>query len=178
MIRLICWLVAYDEWFAGRVETLLKWLEEWLSISQKYAERGMIALYLALMELQPSVKGTIWLRAGGAILMSYVLWWMHRRPLTNRGTTKRYPFAAVSRVLIQAFLLLVAADFFAFYFFALPHRPSVIGTGTAQIVYLVFIYMTDIASNGDRGRRRKLAWAELKKLFGTEWIPKPLPVPQ
>ena len=177
-MRLICWLVAYDEWFAGRVEALLKWLEEWLSISQKYAERGMIILYLALMELQPSVKGTIWLRAGIVILMFCVLWWLHRRPFANRGTTKRYPFAAVSRVLIQAFLLLVAADFFVFYFFALPHSPSLIGTGAAQIVYLVFIYMTDIASNGERGRRRRLAWEELKKLFGTEWIPKPLPVPQ
>ena len=81
-------------------------------------------------------------------------------------------FRAV-RAVLGLFLIFLAGDFYGMP----PHRFVDFTCGTAQLVYLVFFYMTDIASNGERGRKRKLALAELKKLFGAEWIPKPVTVP-
>lgn len=168
-------LIAYDAWFAGRVETLLVWLEEWLSISQKVAERGMIALYLVLIQVPP-VRASWFLgfRIAFGMWVAFVMGWQHRRPAAMRGSAKHYPSMGASRAVMQIVLLWLAGVLFL----APPHRVYDIAVGAAQIVYLVFFYMTDIASNGERGRRRKLALAELKKLFGTEWLPKPLPVPQ
>ncbi len=40
-------LVAYDAWCVDKVEAFLLWIEEWLSISQKEAEKSIIALYLS-----------------------------------------------------------------------------------------------------------------------------------
>lgn len=53
------WLIDYDAWFFHRVEGLLKWLDEWLSISQKYAERGR-RRKAALAELK-KMFGTEWI---------------------------------------------------------------------------------------------------------------------
>jgi hypothetical protein len=66
----------------------------------------------------------------------------------------------------------------SFLFFAPPHRITDRCTAIAQIVYLVFFYAADIRSDGTPGRRRKLALAELKKLFGAAWIPKPALEPE
>ena len=79
---------------------------------------------------------------------------------------------AAYRIILQ-----ICLGFFAIVA-VVPPPPSASNIAVAQIVYVVFIYMTDITSNGERGRRRKLSWAKIKELFGTVWIPKPLLTPQ
>ena len=167
-------LIAYDAWCIGRVEALLLWLEEWLSISQKQVERGLIVLYMLLIMVPSSwALGIVIVRIFVAISVGMMMWWLHRQPAAYREMGKRNALMAVARVIIQAFLGFLAAILFILP----PHRLIDYATGAAQVVYLVFYYMTDIHSGGERGRRRKLAWAELKKLFGTEWIPRPAPGP-
>lgn len=169
------WLIAYDAWFEGRVEALLVWLEEWLSISQERVEQGIIVLYLALLIAAGGrTLKLLPLRIGSYIMMLVIMIWLHRKPAASRGATKRYSDLCLIRVLVQIFLL----SFAGIFFFAPPHRVEDIENGLAQIIYLVFFYMIDIGSTGKLGRRRKLALAELKKLFGAAWIPKPLLAPR
>jgi hypothetical protein len=168
-------LIDYDAWFFHRVEGLLKWLDEWLSISQKYAERGMIALYLVLT--LPPAKWTLSLvlvKIICALSLGTLMWMLHKRPAAVRKYTQRSRFEAVNRIILQGVfgVILVAV------LFAPPHQWTDVPTALAQVVYVVFFYATDITSDGERGRRRKAALAELKKMFGTEWIPKPLLVPR
>jgi hypothetical protein len=169
------WLIDYDAWFFHRVEGLLKWLDEWLSISQKYAERGMIALYLVLT--LPPAKWTLSLvlvKIICALSIGTLMWMLHKRPAVVRKYTQRSRFEAVNRIILQGVFGVMAAAVL----FALPHQWTDVPTALAQVVYVVFFYATDITSDGERGRRRKAALAELKKMFGTEWIPKPLLVPR
>lgn len=174
-LRILYWLIVYDMWCEDRVKALLLWLEEWFSISQKRVEEGMIVLYLALemagARWTLSMLGiniATWLFAGGTMI------WLHRKPDARRGGAKCYLELRLLRISFQVIVFFLAGILF----FLPPHRASDIGLGVAQIVYLVFFYMTDISSNGTPGRRRKLALAELKKLFGAAWIPKPALEPQ
>lgn len=175
MQRIVYWLIVYDMWCEGRVKALLTWLQEWFSISQKHIEEGMIVLYMGL--LMPSWKWKLpWLCVNIfiALFVGSTMIWLHRKPETSRGTAKYYPELRVLRVMFQAICLLLCSVFLL----APPHRITDRYCAIAQIVYLVFFYMTDINSNGKPGRRRKLALAELKKLFGAAWIPKPALEPE
>ena len=174
MSNVIKALIDGDAWFADRVEALLKWLEEWLSISQKWAERATLALYAVLIavpnELSPYGIG---FKVTFAFLLVSINWHLHRRPESIRSSLGRNSIYRAARVLMGLFLIFLAGILYGMP----PHRFTDYTCGTAQLVYLVFLYMTDIASKGERGRKRKLALKELKKLFGTEWIPKPVTVP-
>jgi hypothetical protein len=169
------WLIDYDAWFFHSVEGLLKWLDEWLSISQKYAERGMIALYIVLTVIPPKwTLSVVLVKIAAAFCISPLMWLMHIRPAAIRRYTQGSRFQAVNRLILQGVFGVMAAAVL----FALPHQWTDVPTAVAQVVYVVFFYATDITSEGERGRRRKAALAELKKMFGTEWIPKPLLEPR
>lgn len=174
MSNVIKALIDGDAWFADRVEALLKWLEEWLSISQKWAERATLALYVVLIIVPEKLDlYEIGAKVFLAFWLAFINWHLHRRPESMRNSTQRNPMYRAVRAVLGLFLIFLAAALYG-----MPRHLLVDFTsGTAQLVYLVFFYMTDITSNGERGRKRKLALAELKKLFGTEWIPKPVTVP-
>jgi len=165
--------VVYDRWCEDRVAGFLLFLEEWLSISQKSVERGMILIYMALL-LVAMLRTLSGLDICAVFFVGSSMWILHRRPSALRGRQKTAIFFPCFRVGLQfligtlSFIDIVAA----------PHFSGDTETAAAQIVYLIFFYMIDIRSGGERGRRRKLAWAKIKALFGTEWIPKPVPVPQ
>ena len=175
MIAPMFLLIAYDAWFSGRVESLLKWLDDWLSISQKHAERGMIAGYLMLL-----IHGLPWTPAEAAMRilvagsLGYLMWFMHRRPAAMRNATRRTPWYPAVRALLQVFMFSLAASVS----WPFKHWADVTRQVAQQLIYIVFFYATDIAFDGSRGRKRKLALAELKKMFGVEWIPKPIPAPR
>lgn len=166
-------LVAYDRWCEGRVRALLLFLEELFSISQKHAERGMIAFYLVLVASPPyRTKMSFPIQMCGACLVASLMWVQHRRPEALRERARLDPTVyACARIIIQ-FL------FGSLFVFDLVSPDRAIAAAASQAVYLIFYYMIDITSNGERGRRRKLAWAKIKELFGTEWMPKPAMAPQ
>jgi hypothetical protein len=169
------WLIRYDAWCYGSVKGLLKWLDEWLSISQKNAERGMIVLYMLLVAIPVDLKWTtIFTKIFCALWVGWMMWILHRRPAATRRFWNGSRVLAMSRVMLQGGLGLVVA----FILFAPPRVWSNIPLALAQIIYAVFFYATDITSDSGHGKRRKLALVELKKMFGTEWIPKPVAVPR
>jgi hypothetical protein len=176
MIIMRC-LAAYDRWCSDRVEGVLVWLEEWISLSQKWAERGLLAVYvgayLSTVDWTSVLVGST--RVLGQVLglavVAFMMWRMHRRPAMRRGLYKNDSFGCM-RVCVQAMIVLVIAA-------ALVggRGPQKWCVSTAQLSFLIFYYLVDIGSTGQRGRKCKIAWAELKKLFGTEWMPKPLMAP-
>jgi hypothetical protein len=169
------WLIDYDAWFFHSVEALLKWLDEWLSISQKYAERGMIVLYVLLTMTPPKwTLIVIMVKIVSAVMVVTLMWSIHRRPSSIRKYVQRSHFESKNRLIMQGIFGLLMVGIL----FVPPHQWTDVLMAVAQVVYVVFFYATDITSDGERGRRRKAALAELKKMFGTEWIPKPLLVPR
>jgi hypothetical protein len=174
LLRVLKVLAAGDTWFNDRVEGMLVWLEEWLSISQKWAERGTMVLYL-MMIFMPPHWSLIWIGAKIALVLflATMMWALHRKPAAARRLMYRDPLFGPVRGAVGIFLLLIGISCFV----STPHQFNAKAVGIAQMVYLVFFYMTDISSDGQPGRRRKLALAELKKLFGTEWLPKPVTTP-
>ncbi len=174
LLKIMKILAAGDAWFNDRVEALLKWLEEWFSISQKWAERGMMAVYVALILIPPSWSVS-WISAKTAVAFLIVgpMWILHRKPEAARGLMLRYPLFSVVRTVLCMFVVFLGISCLA----DTPYEFSKDAIGISQFVYVVFFYMTDISSKGERGRKRKLALEELKKLFGVEWIPKPVNVP-
>jgi hypothetical protein len=161
-------LAAYDRWCTARVEAWLRWIEAWFSISQLETERALLVLYLIA-----AVVGPQWeLRMPGSILIVATLYWLHRRPTAKRQVFRHYqPIGFhVVRALLQASWIFLALNDLR------VQRPT---GALSDIYYLILFYAVYIPLDEDRrGRRRKLALAELKKLFGTEWIAKPAPMPQ
>jgi hypothetical protein len=168
-------LIRYDAWCCESVQGLLKWLDEWLSISQKYAERSMIVLYVLLVLIPSDWKwATILSRVICGPWVGWMMWILHRRPAATRKFWEKSQSLALCRIVLQCGLGLVVVFILA----APPYTWSNIPLALAQVVYVVFFYATDITSDGGHGKRRKLFLAELKKMFGTEWIPKPMVVPR
>jgi hypothetical protein len=176
------WIVRYDAWCLHLVEALLKWLDAWLSISQKRAEQGMIVLYVFFTFLAPGwtftslakMSGMIVVNILSAFIVLYTMWILHKRPAVMRKASNKSLIMIIGRSALQAMMLVLTGAII----FASPHLKKDVLTVSEQIEYLVFFYSTCITFDGEPGRGRKLALAELKKMFGTEWIPKPLPVPR
>lgn len=169
------WISHYDQWCFHRVEALMLWLEEWLSISQERAEQGMIALYIFLYLIPSDWKLDILLvKIACSFSMGGLMWGLHRRPAAVRKLWQRSRFYPGVRIVLQVIFVCIAG----FELLATPHRWTDLLLSFSQIVYLVFYYATDMTSDGERGRRRKLVLAELKKMCGTEWIPKFVPMPR
>jgi len=169
------WIVRYDQWIFHLLEALLLWLEEWFSISQKRAEQGMILLYVLLYMPSPFWNFIVipakFLCAGS---VGYFMWTLHRRPDFVRKSSREDQTMVVIRIVLQISFGSIAG----FILYQVPHRWTDLPQALAQLLYAAFFYVTNITSDGKPGRRRKMALAELKKMFGLEWIPKPIPVPQ
>lgn len=166
-------ICAYDGWCSDRVKALLAWLEEWFSIGQKGAERGMMAVYFALLVLPPpwEMRST-GMKVFTAVLIFPMMWYLHRKPVSRRRVFQDGSvYSAAARVSLQVLL----CTFSLSGILRPPHLVADYANAAMNVVYLVFFYATDIGGGGDRrGRRRKLALAKLKELFGPLWIPQPV----
>lgn len=169
-------LRTYDQWCYECTELLLIWLKEWFSLSQKTVERSMIVLYVffadAINIIIFPAHWYIYLTYGICIVP--LMWILHLRPEAMRKGLKTHYFSVTGRIVIQFIFVLLSMMFLTIK----PYKITIVFPILANIIYIVFYYMVDISSGGNPGRRCKLAWAELKKLFGTEWIPKTVPIPE
>jgi hypothetical protein len=165
-------IFAYDAWCLRRIEALLAWLEEWMSISQPRVEQGLIVIYITLLNTGRKFTTTfITLQIICSLGIALMMWWLHRRPAAVREASKRSSMSAMVRIFFQTwFLLLVVV--------CTVSRPIDYQDIAMYLDYLLFFLMNDISSKGKPGRRRKLALEKLKELFGSAWIPKPVAVPR
>jgi hypothetical protein len=170
-------LHAYDEWCYKRLEAILLWMEEWFSISQSAVEQFLILLYV-ILELAGSIYDVhsflhhrYGLTAAVALSMGTMMYFLHRRPPAFRQISRQNIVSFYMRVFLQVFVVE-----FSILNALLPlHQLGTYLTSLQYYVWTVFFYIMDISSNGTPGRRRKLALAKLKELFGTSWVPKPVP---
>ena len=161
-------MIAYDRWCDRVIAVALLWLEEWLSIKQKAVERFIMGLYTCIL-LSPSSWRVRISNIALAAFMLGLMWSFHRRPAAERGVARRIDMLALWRALLQLTTLVGSVIEACL----LPYNMTLV----LLPLWIVFIYVTDISNHGHPGRRRKLALAELKKLFGTEWMPKPASMP-
>jgi len=164
-------LLAYDQWCYAKIEGLLVWLEEWFSISQKTIEQAIITLYVFLVIISCS-RTDITLGCLLGLFSGSSMWVLHLRSVESRYASQKSPLGAMFRAFLQGWV--VWLDFLILG--VSPHHWQDIPNALAQILFLIFFYMIDICSWGQKGRRRKLALAELKKMFGVIWVPKPIPI--
>ena len=164
------WILRYDRWFESWVRAVLSWLEEWFGLAQKTVERALIVIYLVLA-FYPVSRNHIGDVICTMTFVTLVMVTQHRRPAAIRGL---HHFARILRVVVIVPILLLMALILTLPMVKARNSP---GMGLAQLVYLVFFYMTDISNHNERGRRRGLALAKLKELFGdVSWLPKPVEV--
>jgi len=169
------WLITYDIWLRGRIKVLLDWLAEWFSITQKMVERLMIILYAAgglIVICASALKMTwipvpTWVIVLGVILVVSMMISYHREPSTLRAVKYGNSYNAALRFVWN---FLVVRSFFPPYtgHFMLDASAPMLDIAFASMLYLV-----SVNSDGERGRRRKLAWSKLKELF--TWLPDPVP---
>lgn len=164
-------LARYDKWFEDCVRAVLLWLEEWLDLSQRTVERGMIVAYL-LLAFMPVHQRDLTYAVAGTAVVSIIMYNLHRRPVALRGLRFKETRAVRVAFMVPIFGTTIALELIPF-----AGTKCEIGKAIAQMVYVVFFYVTDIGNHGERGRRRKLALAKLKELFGDlTWLPKPVGV--
>lgn len=138
------------------------WLEEWFDVPQKRVEQASIVLYLIFANLPISKLFGVTLAITLSVAALMYMW--HRKPAAIRGFNTVWShllrILLVCPLMASAVVLLITNHDV---FFLL-----------AQTMYLLTFYITDMNTNGTPGRRRRLAMAELKKLFGDiTWLPKP-----
>jgi hypothetical protein len=162
----------YDGWVRGKVKSCLDWLYEWLSISQKAVERSLIFIYalasaiLIMSAARHEINIPIWMQSLISLLMIFFLWDWHTDPSTVRSIKHTHSYHAIFRVLWQ---------FMALTSLFPPYKGKLIDIGfpLADIAFTLFLYVVASNCGGERGRKRKMAWAKLKELFS--WLPEPQP---
>lgn len=168
----------YDLWCLFQLKRALIWIEEWFSICQKRVEQALIVIYFLTVIPGPfrksyHLQGT--LLAGLCVLLGAIFWQWHRKPAALRMAMVAIPQLCIGRVLIIQ-LFLVGFDI-AIHLTAKITVFDILEM-VRQTTYALIVYVTTISTHGEPGRRRKLALEELKKMFGTDWIPRPVRVLQ
>ena len=162
----------WDLFLVARVMDAVEWLEGWLSFSQKRIEQtiwlasigaSVVACFYICSRL-PSMLPLC------AIFIPYMAWLQYRQlrmPASVRLMRLFSRRGVFNRLFWQIWIVT----------FLLPPHHSW-RTDIAFTVWYglgcLFDYVTVISSDGQRGKRRKLALEKLKELFGTAWIPQPV----
>jgi hypothetical protein len=163
----------YDSWVRNCVKDALDWLNEWFSISQKMVERTLIGIYaIASVMMISGVyishlhTSYVWIWAILQLWMIFILYMYHIDSSTMRRIKHNNSISALSRM-TWYFLILFAA--------LPPYKQWLmdIGLPISDMTFLLVLYVVSVNSDGQRGRKRKLALAKLKELFS--WLPEPVP---
>jgi hypothetical protein len=166
----------YDEWVRARVKDALDWLFEWLSVSQKAVERILIITYVVGRTLEAVAefshraprglnKGVGVADCVFSILIVLIMLGWHFSPKTERIMAHVARPGYILRIMWQPLVIATAAD--------LEIDSYHIGHFAQVTAFTLALYVFACNSDGQRGRKRKMAWAKLKELFS--WLPNPQP---
>jgi hypothetical protein len=173
---------AIDNTLLSICEQSVKFIEEWLSISQKWLERIVIAIFviagliqLYLVSIQNNPYNKPWMVAFYIIMFLYAMMQEHRLPEATRKLTR------ITGFIVRMFWIgvMIATGLSPFF--------VSIGNDKVAVLYSVadtfamgargaMIYITVANIDGHRGKAAQMAWNKIKELFGTSWIPQPIKV--
>lgn len=165
---------------------LLRWGTEWLSLKRRWIERGLIVGYGVLMCVGDFFD---WhyapahhrfelffelLMYSVYAMICTVMWSAQKMPEAHRFRRLlgvEWIYGRVWTVILTVLMgvLLVTVP---------PHRWSDMFFPLGMSCYAAFNYAISLPEDGERGKKRKLALAKLKQMFGTSWIVAPIPQPQ
>lgn len=166
-------------------ETTLKFLNDWLGITQRQAERFLhkVAMGWAGATLLVSVYQVF--RESKAYLFTTFMialtaWIINfsfkvkMRMSSQARAIDRYEgtftrFTCLLPVLIPTIQLVISKKLTAYVVWNVCF-------GMIYLTEFVFVYVIVCNVDGERSRKAKLAWDKIKELFGTHWIPQPVGV--
>jgi hypothetical protein len=165
-------IYTIDLFLLKRIHWLREFCEDWFSWSCRRFERGLIVLYAAPMLMANLGAGHANVFSIMVVCMVVVLvpwmWRQQRQPDSVRTMLLFQTGMAIGRVILA---LLALIDL------ALIGMPPItwhsVMSALPMTFYAMFMCSVALPRGGNKpGRKRKLAVAELKKMFGG-WLPSP-----
>lgn len=157
---------AMDEFLIRKTRSVLICIEEWLSISQRTVERWLIVIFLATF-----IKLSMFdFMHTHSIVIDVIMFVWCALVLINLHNYSEDQRAATGK--IQRIWFFYASLLATLHMFHLLNNENV---AQAVNLYAAEAFFYVIASNvkGERGRRRRMAMAKLRELFGPLWTPEP-----
>jgi hypothetical protein len=173
MNRFLYVVCVIDEFLCHMAESVVVFLEEWLSVSQRQIEWSLIGAYICIGAFG-NYHGRFYvfmltIHLAANTIAGYCM------ALTGRlrQTTLFYHRYEVSSRLVRMATTSAMALIIPLQFIRPIHWGIDIANATAAAVFIAFFFVIAVVRTGRRGRRRKLALAKLKSLFGGIQIPQP-----
>ena len=166
----VCWWVDVRTLYAA--QCVLVWLVEWLSVSQRKLERVVIFSYLITEPVYLRMKpaSSMWFVVLVEIIWGALLFGWHRHTDKERWQRLLAADGSGLRVFYLACWLLLLASLYP-----ARHEAWVFVEAFASGLRLAALYFTSLPESGQPGRRRRLALDKVKAMFGTSWMPQPVP---
>jgi len=157
-------LARWDSAVLKAVQWLVDFLDGWLSFSQARLERACIAACFTAMEI--AVPSWWYLHLIGFA----IAWYFHRRPAVSRKIFRDAEMP--NRLATQLFAVVVLGESLIQTW---PHYvESLVSTISVALLFCLFAIGGD---ESKRGKRRRVALAKLKEIFGRAWVPELMPTP-
>lgn len=159
-------LIRWDALIIRCIRKALRFLNDWLSITQAHVERLCIVM------------------AVGSMTLAHPSWWpidlinliaccaMHLDSSAARTRREYDQFDILWRMWVQVILLMNVAGLL---YWRTVHEAYWL---ISQVFIVAFFYLIAIGDDHEpRGRKRKKALAKLKEWLGRAWIPEPEAMP-
>ena len=164
-----------DDFVIEQLDKAVSFIEEWLFLSQKWLERGVLGMFLALSCVDVFLLTIAKHNVGWEVFADIVLFisMVAEHKQTKAGRTVRRTDGLSFRMawffmfgLFFIRSLITTRPMGAMYLYSLL-TPTWFG------IRLLMSYVTILDIEGLRGKAARLSWEKLKKLFGTSWVPAP-----
>ena len=164
-------LVLLDVWVLQRVRLGVEWCVEWVGVSQRWIERGLIAGFVAsrvLMQMLDRTSGSAprWLDAVVTVLLLLFLGWLHR----VEGRDRALRLWAGDGFFMRIWMLLVV-PLLRLPLVWLPGSEQQYCIDGSNVCFTLALYVMAYPHGGEPGKRRRAKVAAWKESFGRQWMP-------
>lgn len=170
-------LIKIDGYILLGTYHVRKFLCEWASVTRRKLERAAVVIYLSGMTIWAMnnlrYHSSYWFL--GIIFIGGIGRWFSDDSDAQRVHRMMSSFHSAYRIFLVASLVFdLGADAIVHMHWNFWYEWA-FDTGWGMIVF--YEYLSALPSDGDPGRKRKLAMDKIKEMFGTEWMPETVPQP-
>jgi hypothetical protein len=165
-----------DDFIIEQFDKAVRFIEEWFFLSQKWVERGVLGLFVALSAvdvfLLVMAKQTVGWEIFADAVLFLGMWMEYKQTKTERTARRAYGYLG------RFYWIFLCA-----FFFVINVVPHPMGNHYIYLynlltplwggIRILMSYVTILDIEGLRGKAAKLSWEKLKELFGTSWVPQP-----